>query len=188
MSAVAVYNIGSSGKSADSRSAYRPHPDHLLERQKTFPGCLGTHVSNQLNAQQSQQQRRINTNINSSTLQDNCTAPSITTLNMQQKMHQLVTASNSVDSASVSSVASHAALCRSVIVTMDQKLTSLNNGNANANLNLCEHKKLDRSMSEPAEKVQRQSQVASSRYKTELCRPFEENGTCKYGDKVSVIC
>ncbi|GAA6218586.1 zinc finger protein 36, C3H1 type-like 1 isoform X1 [Lates japonicus] len=27
------------------------------------------------------------------------------------------------------------------------------------------------------------SQVNSSRYKTELCRPFEENGTCKYGDK-----
>ncbi|KAJ8289613.1 hypothetical protein GJAV_G00003350 [Gymnothorax javanicus] len=26
-------------------------------------------------------------------------------------------------------------------------------------------------------------QVNSSRYKTELCRPFEENGTCKYGDK-----
>ncbi|ELT95833.1 hypothetical protein CAPTEDRAFT_50343, partial [Capitella teleta] len=23
----------------------------------------------------------------------------------------------------------------------------------------------------------------SSRYKTELCRPFEENGFCKYGDK-----
>ncbi|EFX77126.1 hypothetical protein DAPPUDRAFT_9312, partial [Daphnia pulex] len=23
----------------------------------------------------------------------------------------------------------------------------------------------------------------SSRYKTELCRPYEENGTCKYGDK-----
>lgn len=27
------------------------------------------------------------------------------------------------------------------------------------------------------------SQVNSSRYKTELCRPFEENGICKYGDK-----
>ncbi|KAK2856593.1 hypothetical protein Q5P01_005328 [Channa striata] len=27
------------------------------------------------------------------------------------------------------------------------------------------------------------SQVNSSRYKTELCRPFEESGTCKYGDK-----
>lgn len=27
------------------------------------------------------------------------------------------------------------------------------------------------------------SQVNSSRYKTELCRPFEENGACKYGDK-----
>ncbi|XP_071334490.1 mRNA decay activator protein ZFP36L1b [Trachinotus anak] len=26
-------------------------------------------------------------------------------------------------------------------------------------------------------------QVNSSRYKTELCRPFEDNGTCKYGDK-----
>ncbi len=27
------------------------------------------------------------------------------------------------------------------------------------------------------------SQVNLSRYKTELCRPFEENATCKYGDK-----
>nr|XP_061806828.1 mRNA decay activator protein ZFP36L1-like [Nerophis lumbriciformis] len=27
------------------------------------------------------------------------------------------------------------------------------------------------------------SQVNSSRYKTELCRPFEENGSCKYGGK-----
>nr|1RGO_A Chain A, Butyrate response factor 2 [Homo sapiens] len=23
----------------------------------------------------------------------------------------------------------------------------------------------------------------STRYKTELCRPFEESGTCKYGEK-----
>lgn len=29
----------------------------------------------------------------------------------------------------------------------------------------------------------KRNQVNSSRYKTELCRPFEENGTCKYGDK-----
>jgi hypothetical protein len=44
-------------------------------------------------------------------------------------------------------------------------------------------KKLDRSMSEPAgDKVSKQN-VNSSRYKTELCRPFEENGYCKYGDK-----
>lgn len=28
-----------------------------------------------------------------------------------------------------------------------------------------------------------QQQVQSSRYKTELCRPFEENGKCKYSDK-----
>lgn len=29
----------------------------------------------------------------------------------------------------------------------------------------------------------KRSSTNSSRYKTELCRPFEENGTCKYGDK-----
>ena len=34
------------------------------------------------------------------------------------------------------------------------------------------HMKLECTVSEP-----------TSRYKTELCRPFEENGTCKYGDK-----
>ncbi|XP_014061411.1 mRNA decay activator protein ZFP36L1 isoform X1 [Salmo salar] len=55
----------------------------------------------------------------------------------------------------------------------------------------------DRSFSETGERLkpgsqlqglgigqsQGQQQVNSSRYKTELCRPFEENGTCKYGDK-----
>lgn len=46
------------------------------------------------------------------------------------------------------------------------------------------HKKLDRAMSEPGDRNQaKASQANSSRYKTELCRPFEENGTCKYGDK-----
>lgn len=49
-----------------------------------------------------------------------------------------------------------------------------------------EHRKLDRSVSEPADRSQaclRPPPPNSSRYKTELCRPFEENGTCKYGDK-----
>ena len=32
-------------------------------------------------------------------------------------------------------------------------------------------------------KQQQRAPTNSSRYKTELCRPFEENGTCKYGDK-----
>lgn len=50
------------------------------------------------------------------------------------------------------------------------------------------HRKLDRSMSEPGATLSstaaRQNQnVNSSRYKTELCRPFEESGHCKYGDK-----
>lgn len=35
----------------------------------------------------------------------------------------------------------------------------------------------------PASPTGGSSQVNSSRYKTELCRPFEENGSCKYGDK-----
>ena len=58
---------------------------------------------------------------------------------------------------------------------------------------------LERSISEPEmsrsernanaqimQQQQRQTQngnINSSRYKTELCRPFEENGFCKYGDK-----
>nr|AAB69448.1 Tis11 family protein [Crassostrea virginica] len=51
------------------------------------------------------------------------------------------------------------------------------------------HRKLDRSMSEPgatlssAASRQQNQNVNSSRYKTELCRPFEESGHCKYGDK-----
>lgn len=47
-----------------------------------------------------------------------------------------------------------------------------------------QHRKLDRSLSEPVERA-RQSAAGSnsSRYKTELCRPYEENGTCKYGEK-----
>lgn len=68
---------------------------------------------------------------------------------------------------------------------------------------LNEHRKLDRSYSEPCDRtlnnntnlnvqqinntsqVQQQQQPAvnSSRYKTELCRPFEESGHCKYADK-----
>lgn len=50
----------------------------------------------------------------------------------------------------------------------------------------------DRSFSETGDRLMQKctgsggtgsSQVNSSRYKTELCRPFEENGACKYGDK-----
>ncbi|CAH2041413.1 unnamed protein product, partial [Iphiclides podalirius] len=39
------------------------------------------------------------------------------------------------------------------------------------------HRRLERTTSEPA------PPPATSRYKTELCRPFEEAGVCKYGDK-----
>jgi len=54
------------------------------------------------------------------------------------------------------------------------------------------HRKLDRSLSDSdsdrlsgntSSSAQSQRSVNSSRYKTELCRPFEESGSCKYGDK-----
>ncbi|KAH8306499.1 hypothetical protein KR018_003124 [Drosophila ironensis] len=41
------------------------------------------------------------------------------------------------------------------------------------------HRKLERTQSEPLP----QQPMNTSRYKTELCRPFEEAGECKYGEK-----
>lgn len=52
------------------------------------------------------------------------------------------------------------------------------------------HRKLDRSLSDSdSDRLSNNGcssshrSVNSSRYKTELCRPFEESGSCKYGDK-----
>lgn len=71
--------------------------------------------------------------------------------------------------------------------------SSLISGVSNASNNK-ENRLRDRSFSETGERLLHKclgpasptggsSQVNSSRYKTELCRPFEENGACKYGDK-----
>ncbi|XP_056111592.1 mRNA decay activator protein ZFP36L2 [Rhinichthys klamathensis goyatoka] len=55
-----------------------------------------------------------------------------------------------------------------------------------------ENKYRDRAFSDSSERSQQLqeilqqkpgSQINSTRYKTELCRPFEENGSCKYGEK-----
>lgn len=53
-----------------------------------------------------------------------------------------------------------------------------------------QHRRLERTQSAPAPSVSPSSIVSgasvnsnTSRYKTELCRPFEEFGVCKYGDK-----
>lgn len=86
---------------------------------------------------------------------------SLSAVKSQTKQHAPLTSSNSV---AICNVASHT---KSVSSTR-------------------EHRKLDRSVSEPADRSQvnlRQAPPNSSRYKTELCRPYEENGTCKYGDK-----
>jgi len=50
-------------------------------------------------------------------------------------------------------------------------------------LNNKENRQRDRAFSESEGLNSKRNQINSSRYKTELCRPFEENGTCKYGDK-----
>uniref|UniRef100_A0A182MPX8 C3H1-type domain-containing protein n=1 Tax=Anopheles culicifacies TaxID=139723 RepID=A0A182MPX8_9DIPT len=61
---------------------------------------------------------------------------------------------------------------------------SSNNGNnqhattSNTTSSSSGHRKLERTQSEPLPQ-----QVNTSRYKTELCRPYEEAGECKYGDK-----
>ncbi|KAJ8963815.1 hypothetical protein NQ317_017498 [Molorchus minor] len=52
-----------------------------------------------------------------------------------------------------------------------------------------QHRRLERTQSAPAPAVAAPSAAVSattvntSRYKTELCRPYEEFGVCKYGDK-----
>ncbi|KAF6735250.1 Zinc finger protein 36, C3H1 type-like 2-B [Oryzias melastigma] len=59
-------------------------------------------------------------------------------------------------------------------------------GSATALMNK-ENKFRDRAYSENGDRGVLQqkpgSQINSTRYKTELCRPFEENGSCKYGEK-----
>lgn len=52
-----------------------------------------------------------------------------------------------------------------------------------------QHRRLERTQSAPAPSVSAPqaaisaTTVNTSRYKTELCRPFDEHGSCKYGDK-----
>lgn len=64
--------------------------------------------------------------------------------------------------------------------------TPSSNSSATALMNK-ENKFRDRAFSESADRGVLQpkagSQINSTRYKTELCRPFEENGSCKYGEK-----
>lgn len=64
----------------------------------------------------------------------------------------------------------HPALARAASVPAHRALAGL--------LDRLSHRRLERTTSEPAPPP-----PATSRYKTELCRPFEEAGVCKYGDK-----
>lgn len=64
----------------------------------------------------------------------------------------------------------HPVLARAASVPAHRALAGL--------LDRLSHRRLERTTSEPAPPP-----PATSRYKTELCRPFEEAGVCKYGDK-----
>lgn len=64
----------------------------------------------------------------------------------------------------------HPVLARATSVPAQRALAGL--------LNSLGHRRLERTTSDPAPPP-----PATSRYKTELCRPFEEAGVCKYGDK-----
>jgi len=113
-------------------------------------------------------------------------------LRQQQQQQQCVERRNTIGAAPVNlrnrnfSIGSFNAVPGNTPVIMDNQ-TGFN-----------EHKKLDRSYSEPCDRVltnnntnlnaqqqlqQNKQPVNSSRYKTELCRPFEESGHCKYADK-----
>lgn len=71
------------------------------------------------------------------------------------------------------------------------KESSVMNGSSNTAIMNKENKFRDRAYSENGDRSQQLqvlqqkpgSQINSTRYKTELCRPFEENGACKYGEK-----
>lgn len=78
----------------------------------------------------------------------------------------------------------HAALARTTSTPItDPNQTVVNtlftslNDILNGAVSVSGHRKLERTQSEPL------PQTNTSRYKTELCRPFEEAGECKYGDK-----
>ncbi|GIY09235.1 mRNA decay activator protein ZFP36L1 [Caerostris darwini] len=76
--------------------------------------------------------------------------------------------------------------CKHPPLTASNSVANCNAASHLKTIVMREHRKLDRSISEPVDKSQqalKQAPPNSSRYKTELCRPFEESGTCKYGDK-----
>nr|CAD7392839.1 unnamed protein product [Timema cristinae] len=85
-----------------------------------------------------------------------------------QQQHQTLTRRNS-QPASISSLVS--SVSSLLLVNIQEEAAAAAGG--------AQHRRLDRSQSEPA----RANNVNTSRYKTELCRPYEESGACKYGDK-----
>ncbi|CAG2106353.1 unnamed protein product [Medioppia subpectinata] len=152
-----------------------------------------------------QQNNTINSNHNNNTINGNVMTRRLVTttasvpINLSHSSHRLQSSStvppmHQKSAIGVTNTHTPIALVRGLSSQCSPTNATINANNNNNN-NSKEHKKLDRSYSEPAEKSQQQlvrlnsasATVAagpmSSRYKTELCRSFGEVGTCKYGDK-----
>ncbi|XP_019865885.2 protein TIS11 isoform X2 [Aethina tumida] len=92
-----------------------------------------------------------------------------------------------------STQSNHLAVGSSMRLTLTRMASTPGTG-ASANLAMLlnlsqQHRRLERTQSAPAPPVTTppasisNATVNTSRYKTELCRPYEEFGVCKYGDK-----
>ncbi|KAL4715647.1 hypothetical protein ACJJTC_006226 [Scirpophaga incertulas] len=95
-----------------------------------------------------------------------------TIINQTRPVQTMTSTLGPVGASAVTSSAweQHPALARAASVPAQRALAGL--------LDRLGHRRLERTTSEPAPPP-----PATSRYKTELCRPFEEAGVCKYGDK-----
>lgn len=69
----------------------------------------------------------------------------------------------------------------SQLSSQNQNINGMSSSGGEHSGNVNSHRALDRCHSEPLKQVQ--PVTSSSRYKTELCRPYAETGFCKYGEK-----
>jgi len=97
--------------------------------------------------------------------------------------------------ASFSSLLADKESAASAAINLDKKISELerlrnkinnsssDNGSCHSSASSTTSSSSSSNTSSSAASQQQQSKVNTSRYKTELCRPFSEHGTCKYGDK-----
>lgn len=70
-----------------------------------------------------------------------------------------------------------------ISATNFQSTFSANANKSNLHLMLLQQNEMNSATIQQQQQQQQQGLTTAQRYKTELCRSFQENGTCKYGDK-----